>query len=432
MKKILLLHISMILMTICAFSQEFTVNFTGRLNGFHYQRIDSVWITDITRNWTETLVYPDTVIAVNTPVNISNNEMFVVGFGQNVPNPFDCYTSVELSIPQDENVKLQLFDAAGKQCAALNVALNAGSHKFEITAAKPQAYILKAIAGTKTYSVRMINVGSCGSNGIKYGGYVGLCTKLTIDNEFQVGDDMEFVGYATIDDSVVESETVSHPLMENQDIVLEFSRDTTGTLNGHDRVDLGLQSGTRWATCNVGAETPDAFGDYFAWGEVQTKARWSWEAYIYTEGGQQNLTKYCYDSLYGYCGYTDTLITLEPMDDAATYNWGSNWRIPKNSEFQELIDYCSHERTTQNGVNGWLFTGPNGYSIFLPAAGVLLGNIVDEEHCNYWTSTLVLSGHSIYAFKFWDYVLDLENWTTNGMTSDLRYKGLSVRPVCAQ
>ena len=410
-------------------ADNFSVRFIGRLNDSRYLRMDSVKFTNTTRGWTETVVYPDTMIVVNATVNVSDAEMSAVGFEQNVPNPFDCHTSVELAIPHDENVMLQLFDATGKQCAELNVALNAGSHKFEITAAKPQAYILKAIAGAKTYSVRMINVGSCGSNDIKYGGYAGLCTKLTVENDFQVGDDMEFVGYATIDDSVVESEIVSHPLMENQDVVLEFSRDTTGTLNGHEWVDLGLPSGTRWATCNVGAETPDALGDYFAWGEVQTKANYSWGTYIYTEGGLQNLTKYCQDSLYGYCGYTDTLTTLEPMDDAATYNWGSNWRMPKKSEFQELIDYCSHEWTTQNGVSGWLFTGPNGYSIFLPAAGVLLGNIVDEERCNYWTSTLAATD---YAVKFWDYVLDLENWTTNGMTSDDRYKGLPVRPVCAQ
>ena len=431
MKKILLLHISMILMAICAFSQEFTVNFTGRLNGSHYQRIDSVWITDVTRGWTETLVYPDTVIAVNTPVNISDNEMFAVGFGQNVPNPFDCYTSVELAIPQDENVRLQLFDAAGKQCAELNVALNAGSHKFEITAAKPQAYILKAIAGTKTYSLRMINVGSCGSNGIKYGGYVGLCTKLTIENEFQVGDDMEFVGYATIDDSVVESEIVSHPLMENQDIVLEFSSDTTGTLNGHDWVDLGLPSGTRWATCNVGAETPDAFGDYFAWGETSPKETYSWSNYRYCNGSYTTLTKYCTELSwmeFGNDGYTDTLTTLEASDDAATVNWGSGWRMPTAEEISELFYSCEWE-PLDDGLNmiGYIVTGPNGNSIALPFTGYYKDQLIQNEQ--------------LYGY-FWSCSLDtqvpytsrtMEYRTSYFSPSDsYRCYGLPVRPVCAQ
>ena len=192
MKKIIL-SLSLVLIAIAVFSQEITVNFTGRLNDSQYQRLDSVWITDVTRGWTETLVYPDTVIVVNATVNVSNAEMSAVGFEQNVPNPFDCYTMVELAVPQDENVLLQLFDAAGKQCAELNVALNAGSHRFEITASKPQTYILKAMVGAKTYSVRMINVGSAGCDGIKYSGYAGLNAKLTVENEFQVGDDMEFV-----------------------------------------------------------------------------------------------------------------------------------------------------------------------------------------------------------------------------------------------
>ena len=139
-------------------AQDMTVRFIGKLNGNHYQRLDSVRFTNLTRGWSETIIYPDTTIVLNALVNVNGNEFKAAGFEQNVPNPFDCNTSVEFSISQDENVKLQLFDAAGKQCAELNVALNAGSHKFEITASKPQAYILKAVAGAKTYSVRAVVV----------------------------------------------------------------------------------------------------------------------------------------------------------------------------------------------------------------------------------------------------------------------------------
>ncbi len=247
MKKIFSLVI-FVLLSVSVFSQEFTVRFVGSLNDSQYLRLDSVSITDVTRNWTETLVYPDTSVVVNSTVNVYGNELQSDGFEQNVPNPFDCYTSVELSIPQDENVKLQLFDAAGRQCAELNVALNAGSHRFEITASKPQTYILKAVVSAKTYSVRMINMGSCGGDGIKYGGYAGLNAKLTIENEFAIGDEMEYVGYANIEGDVVESEIVSLSLRESQDIVLNFTRslppqvetlsatnvqESTATLNGN-------------------------------------------------------------------------------------------------------------------------------------------------------------------------------------------------------
>ena len=403
MKKIIL-SLSLVLIAIAVFSQEITVNFTGRLNDSQYQRLDSVWITDVTRGWTETLVYPDTVIVVNATVNVSNAEMSAVGFEQNVPNPFDCYTMVELAVPQDENVLLQLFDAAGKQCAELNVALNAGSHRFEITASKPQTYILKAMVGAKTYSVRMINVGSAGCDGIKYSGYAGLNAKLTVENEFQVGDDMEFVGYATIVGTIVESENVSMQLRQSQDVVLSFRMETTGTINGHEWVDLGLPSGTRWATCNVGSTTPEGYGDYFAWGETTTKS-------LYNE---DNYT------------YTDNPITLPMSADAATVNWGAGWRMPTQEEMNELRTYCDITWSIQNGIEGTLFTGINGNNIFLPNACARPFCSFDEgnDFGNYWSSSLY--SNNMYA-EFLEFCSD-RAW----MNSRVRYFGLSIRPVCTR
>ena len=440
MKKILLLF-SLILLGIGVFSQEFSVNFTGRLNGSQYQRIDSVKITDVTRNWTETLVYPDTVIVVNATVNVSDAEMSVAGFEQNVPNPFDCYTSVELAIPQDENVKLQLFDAAGKQCADLNVALNAGSHRFEITASKPQAYILKATTGTKTYSVRMINVGNCGGEGIKYSGYVCENAKLTMENEFMVGDDMEFVGYATVAGNVVESEIVSRPLMENQDIVLEFSVETTGTLNGHDWVDLGLPSGILWATCNVGADSMTGFGNYYAWGETIPKTNYDWNTYVFCygyengSGSPYELTKYCYCWTWAYHSITDTLTILEACDDAATANWGAGWRMPGYEEFEELLEYCNFFDTAINGVNGRLYIGPNENSIFLPKAGRKSQTDVSGASGHYWSRSLYYYADGIECEP--DFAWDLEisqNDIYDGLSSlgNERCYGMSVRPVCSR
>ena len=131
-----------------------------------------------------------------------------------------------------------------------------------------------------------------------------------------------------------------------------FAQDT------HEYVDLGLPSGTLWATCNVGANAPEEYGDYFAWGETAPKDVYNWSTYQYYDGS--NLAKYT---------GSDGLTTLLPEDDAATTNWGNEWRMPTKEEWQELLDNTTNKWTTQNGVNGRLFTGSNGNSLFLPAVG---------------------------------------------------------------
>ncbi|MBR3945706.1 MAG: hypothetical protein IKJ56_01235 [Bacteroidales bacterium] len=155
---------------------------------------------------------------------------------------------------------------------------------------------------------------------------------------------------------------------ENLETAIEHLNEVV-RLGGHDFVDLGLPSGTLWATCNVGANRPEEYGDYFAWGEITAKDTYDWSTYRYCNGSNTTLTKYCYDANYGYNGFTDNLTTLQPSDDAATANWGNGWRMPTSTEMQELIDNCTFEWITQNGVNGRKFTGTNGNSIFMPAAG---------------------------------------------------------------
>ncbi len=107
--------------------------------------------------------------------------------------------------------------------------------------------------------------------------------------------------------------------------------------NGHDYVDLGLPSGTFWATCNVGAMNPEDYGDYFAWGETEPKSYYDWSTYKYCNGSSSTITKYCSDSEYG---TVDNKYTLEAIDDAATVNWGGDWRIPTIEEQAELTGAC--------------------------------------------------------------------------------------------
>ena len=171
--------------------------------------------------------------------------------------------------------------------------------------------------------------------------------------------------------------------------------------NGHEYVDLGLPSGLKWATCNVGASKPEEYGDYFAWGEtvpyyqegysqenycthwIGGKTGYNWESYKWCNGSENTLTKYCNKSEFGYNGFTDAKTTLDAYDDAASYNWGGRWRMPTRDEFAELVatknntdDYtwtwCDGDATKYAGTNvaGWqIVRKSTGVTLFLPIAG---------------------------------------------------------------
>lgn len=188
-------------------------------------------------------------------------------------------------------------------------------------------------------------------------------------------------------------------------------------------VDLGLPSGTLWATCNVGANTPEDYGDYFAWGETQPKDIYDWSNYQHCNGSDITLTKYCPDSYYGYNGFSDNLSTLLPDDDAATVNWGNDWRMPTVEEWQELF-----QNTTRTWIGcGVLFTASNGNSIFLPAAGLIRNDFLDDD-CQYgcyWSSSLRME----LPNQAWDVYFDFYPGNCGVGNILYRYAGLSIRPV---
>ena len=198
---------------------------------------------------------------------------------------------------------------------------------------------------------------------------------------------------------------------------------TTENPVSHDYVDLGLPSGTLWATCNVGADTPEEYGDYFAWGETHPKVTYNWSTYQYCNGYSNSLTRYCNNASYGYNGFTDNLTTLLPQDDAATANWGADWRMPTKEEWEELCQNTTSTWSSQNGVNGWIFTASNGNSLFLPAAGYYnIDNLCYvHQYGRYWSSSLNTVPYTAMGFSFLsgsDYV----NFYS-------RYYGRSVRAV---
>ena len=194
-----------------------------------------------------------------------------------------------------------------------------------------------------------------------------------------------------------------------------------GAINGHEYVDLGLPSGIKWATCNVGATKPEEYGGYYAWGETDEKNNYYWSTYKWCNGSYDTQTKYCTNSSYG---TVDNKTTLDPEDDVAHVKWGGSWRMPTKAEQDELRDKCTWTWTTRNGVNGYKVTGPNDNSIFLPAAGCRYGtgaNYRGVSGC-YWSSSLLSydSGDACDLYFSSDY----RGWGDYG-----RYDGRSVRPV---
>ena len=184
------------------------------------------------------------------------------------------------------------------------------------------------------------------------------------------------------------------------------SDDTTSSgttyTSSYVAVDLGLS--VKWATVNIGAESPEDYGDYYAWGETETKDSYTTSNSV-TYGVKM-------DDIAGDADY-----------DASTANWGGSWRMPTYAEMRELVVNCTWTWTTENDVNGYLVTGSTGNSIFLPATGYRYGTSLNDTGSfgYYWSSTP-------YSDTPYAYCLCFER-VSHYMGSDGRYTGLTVRPV---
>ncbi len=194
----------------------------------------------------------------------------------------------------------------------------------------------------------------------------------------------------------------------------------SATAANYTSVDLGLR--VRWATCNVGASTPEGTGNRYAWGETATKTSYSWDTYRY--GTAYNaLTKYCNNSNYG---SEDNLTTLEAADDAATVNWNNGWRMPTQAEWQELHTQCTWKWTdnyNNTNVKGYTVTAANGNAIFLPVTGFGYSDKTQQtDEGYYWSSSLHTTPSDAYYTQF-------SSTSIADNNDNLRFYGQAVRPV---
>ena len=202
--------------------------------------------------------------------------------------------------------------------------------------------------------------------------------------------------------------------MEYYPLTWEDYEEETNTINGHEYVDLGLPSGLKWATCNVGATSPEEYGDYFAWGETSTKAEYN---------SSNSVTYGLTISRLQSQGYIDNNGNLTAQHDAATANWGGDWRMPTKEELNELRNNCTWSWARHNGVGGYKVKGPNGNNIFLPTAGCrYMSSLSDAgRYGNYWSSTPFDDSQSACNLNF--------SSDNHDMLYYFRINGLSVRPV---
>ncbi|MGM9851834.1 MAG: hypothetical protein ACI306_06815 [Muribaculaceae bacterium] len=182
-----------------------------------------------------------------------------------------------------------------------------------------------------------------------------------------------------------------------------LAQSPSGHIDGHDYVDLGLS--VKWATCNVGAGTPSDYGDYYAWGETVTKM-------IYSKNNCKTYGKRIAD------------VAANPHYDVVRAAWGGKWRMPTNAEMQELIDNCTWTWTTDGDRVGYMVTGSNGNSIFLPAAGWRDGKSLEypgQFGCYWCSSPLDDDAKSSYNLYFASY--------SHISVSSYRLNGYTIRPV---
>ena len=336
-------------------AQVTTLTFSGKNANNDYVRLDSVVITNLTKSWQETIYYPDTILIMGG-IGIEEygtNPQFALS--QNIPNPFNGVSDFSLQLPEDDAVTISVFDLNGKKITEVQQTLSCGIHAFRVFLSTPQTYLLSVNSGTDHASIKIINTGNAGKNRIEY---LSFGNKMSInyqlksakgetENPFDLGDSMEYVGYATINGTAVESEVISQIQTGSESLYLVFTPvvsdgqpcNGTPTLtdadgNLYNTVQIGTQC---WMRENLRV-TKYAIGTAIPLGSstsINTPYRYN------PDNNSSNVPTYGY--LYNWAAVMGGSGSSSANPSGVQGICPTGWHVPSDAEWTQLTDYVSSQ-----------------------------------------------------------------------------------------
>jgi len=388
----------LLLLTVCMFAQNVVVTFTGRDTGNHFIPLSRVVITDITQNWQETIYYPDTVYNMSLVGIDERDADFQFALSNNMPNPFEGTSAFKLQLPESGKVYIEINDLTGRRIATYERELPAGSHLFRTQLSSPQNYLLTARCGKYSASLKLMNTGSADGDQIKYlGESVNKEISLELNNDskddvhpFNIGDQMEYIGYAVVDGVEYQSQTIQQQQIVSEDFIFNFQIQSGGgastdftcgisTVSDHEgnvynTVQIGNQC---WTKENMRCMTSPSTGTTILEASPSSYSYTGKKAYYVNGSADSTAT---YGLLYNWCAAVDTFNTTYGETSTETsssfapeaYFSGNRrgicpagWHVPSNADWIQLINYVSSQSSYQCGsistniakalasTNGW-------------------------------------------------------------------------------
>jgi uncharacterized protein (TIGR02145 family) len=351
MKKIILFFI-MVLIGFSVNAQITTLTFSGKDANNNYVRLDSVLITNLTKSWQETIYYPDTILIMGgTGIEeYGTNPRFALL--QNIPNPFNGVSDFSLQLPEDNAVTISVFDLNGKKITEVQQTLPRGTHVFRVFLSTPQTYLLSVTGATDHASIKIINTGNAGKNRIEYQNsgnempvtYQLKSAKGETQNPFDLGDSMEYVGYATINYLAVESEVISQLQTGSESFELVFpvigdgqpcyGTPTLTDIDGnvYNTVQIGTQC---WMKENLRV-TQYSIGFTIPLGN---ETNYSTVYRYYPNNDSSNVLNYGY--LYNWIAVMGGLGSSGANPSGVQGICPIGWHVPSDAEWTQLTDYVS-------------------------------------------------------------------------------------------
>ena len=357
MKKLFLLSFLMIV-SISVFAQTVTLSFTGRDMNGHWVQLDRVVMRNLTQNWTETIYWPDTILAVENNTGI-NDPVGSIDFGlsQNNPNPFNGATDVNLTVADEGEVMLEIADANGRIVGIHRMRPQTGVHQFRITLSTAGTYVLTARQNGNVSSIKMMNNGNGDGDDIRYKGVVGLCQgavlqpKSDVAHPFNSGDLMEYRGYVVLGEEELESELISTTYFSSQTYQFQFMLDghpcpVTPTVTDIDGNTYGTvwMDNQCWMRENL-RTTKYADGNAISYGNGSSTTVGHW---YYPNNSAAN--KLTYGLLYNWKAVRRNSGASAENPSGVQGICPDGWHVPSDAEWKQMERYVGMSQSDAEGT----------------------------------------------------------------------------------